>query len=434
MKIHIKLFMIIFSLLTTPALAASFETQTWQTKNGAHVVYHYAPEIPILDVNIAFAAGSAYDGSQFGLSALTTRLLDQGNGGLRAETVADKFADVGAQYGGTLSQDMIMLSLRTLTRPDALKQATDMFALLISHPDFPTDAFLREKNHQLMSIKQSQESPDTIAQEAFYQALYGQHPYGHPLNGNAQTVNALTIEDIRHFYQQYIVSKNTVIVLVGAIDVALAHQLADQLTHDLPAGDAAQPIPAATALTHAVNINIPHTTSQTVLCLGQLGITHENPDYFPLQVANYILGGNTMVSMLSNELREKRGLTYGVNSEFAPMPGIGPFMISLSTRQKQANIALNVTRDTLTSFTKTGPDEQELTAAKHYLAGSYPVSLGSNHNIANLLIRIAFYHLPNDFLNTYVAHINAVSTADIKRALTHTINPDKLLQITVGRT
>ena len=424
---------ITFLFTIAPTFAASFETQEWQTTNGARVVFHHAPEVPMLDINIAFAAGSAYDGAHFGLSALTTSLLDQGNAGLDAGDIADKFAATGAQYAGASSQDMIMLTLRTLTQPDALKQATEMFALLINHPDFPVNAFLREKSQQLMSIKQSKESADTIADEAFYLALYGQHPFAHPINGNYDSVNALTVDDVRHFYQHYIVSQNAVIVLVGAIDSASAHQLAELITHDLPKGQAASPLPIARSLQDELNIEVQHPASQSALRLGQLGITHQNKDYYALQVGNYILGGGSMESRLAHELREKRGLTYGVNSGFSPMPGIGPFMISLSTKHSQAKTALDVTRKTLTDFVEKGPDEQELIAAKQYLTGSFPLSLASNRSIANMLMRLAFYRLPKNFLNTYIDHINAVSTADIKQAFQRQIHPDKLLQITVGR-
>lgn len=433
MNARILLMAIALLATTLQAFAAPFETEEWQTTNGARVVFHHAPEVPMLDINIAFAAGSAYDGAQFGLSALTANLLDQGNAGLEAGVIADKFAEVGAQYGNASSQDMIMLTLRTLTQPDALKQATDMFALLINHPDFPADAFLREKNQQLMSIKQCKESPDTLAQDTFYLILYGQHPYAHPTIGNYDTVSALKIDDVRQFYQRYIVSQNAVIVLVGAIDSATAHQLAERLTHDLPKGHAAPPIPLATELKEELNIEVQHSASQSALRLGQLGITHHNKDYFALHVGNYILGGGSMESRLAQELREKRGLTYGVNSAFSPMPGMGPFIISLSTKHMQAKTALDVTRKTLTDFIKTGPDERELIAAKQYLTGSFPLSLATNRSIANMLLRLAFYHLPKDFLNTYIEHINAVSTADIKQAFQHQINPDKLLQITVGR-
>ena len=386
----------------------------------------------MLDVSIAFAAGSAYDASKWGLSALTTRLLDQGNAGLDAGAVADKFAEIGAQYGGASSQDMIALKLRTLTRPDALKEATSLFALLISHPDFPIDAFLREKNQQLMSIRQDLEVPDTIAQNTFYQALYGPHPYGHSINGTEASVNALTVEDVRHFYRQYMVSRNAVIVLVGAIDTSRAHQIAEQLTHDLPKGKPAARIPSAKPLTAELTIEVPHPASQTVVRLGGLGITHQNKHYFALQVGNYILGGGSLVSQLAEQLREKRGLTYGVNSQFSPMPGTGPFMIAFSTKNNQTQSALDVTRETLASFITSGPTEDELIAAKRYLTGSFPLSLASNRSMADMLLKIAFYRLPQDFLNTYVAHINAVQRADIQQAFQHQVKPNALLQVTVG--
>lgn len=423
---------VFFFMLTQAFAGTSLETQTWLTSNGSRVVFYPAPEVPMLDINIAFAAGSAYDGRQWGLSALTTALLDQGNAGMNASTVASQFAQVGAQYGGASSQDMIALTLRTLTRPDALKQATAMFASLINHPDFPPDAFLREKNQQLMSIKQDLDLPETIAKQTFYQALYGQHPYAHPINGTPATVHALTVEDVRHFYQQYVVSRNAVIVLVGAIDVARAHEIAELMTHDLPKGKRAASIPLAQPLANALTIEVPHASPQTVVRLGTLGITHQVNHYFPLQVGNYILGGGTLVSQLATELREKRGLTYNVTSQFSPMPGIGPFVIGFSTQNKQTKMALNVTRDTLSSFIHSGPTEEELAGAKQYLTGSFSVSLGSNRSMADLLLRLAFYRLPSDFLSTYIAHINAVQRTEIQSAFQTQINPNALLQVTVG--
>lgn len=428
-----KILTTVFFFMLSPVFAnPSLEPQTWETPNGAQVMFYPAPEVPMLDVSIAFAAGSAYDGQKWGLSALTTRLLDQGNAGLDAGTVADKFAEIGAQYGGASAQDMMAIKLRTLTRPDALKQATDMFALLINHPDFPTDAFLREKNQQLMSIRQDLDVPDTIAQNTFYQALYGSHPYAHPINGSESSVHALTLDDVRHFYQQYVVSRNAVIVLVGAIDTERAHQIAEQITHDLPKGKPAARIPSAKPHADELTIEVPHSASQTVVRLGQLGITHHNKDYFPLQVGNYILGSGSLVSRLAVELREKRGLTYGVNSQFAPMPGNGPFMIAFSTKNNQTKTALDVTRKTFESFIQSGPTDEELAAAKQYLTGSFPLSLASNRSMADMLLKIAFYRLPKDFLSTYIDQINAVQQTDIRQAFQHQINPKALLQVTVG--
>ncbi len=421
-------------LALPPAIAAKpFETLQWQTKNGAHVVFYQAMEVPMLDISIAFAAGSAYDGDKFGLSALTTQLLNQGNGGLDADTIAENLASTGAQYEEDTNQDMVVLNLKTLTSPIALKKATDTYAMIIAHPNFPENAFQREKNQQLMAIAAAQESPDEMANQTFFKALYKQHPYGHPINGNQASVNTLTIEQVRNFYHQYFVSSNAMIVLVGAIDEASARQLAENIVKDLPIGHSATKIPKALPLTEEMNIEVPFPSAQTILRLGQLGITHNDHDYFPLMVGNYILGGGALVSRLAYELREKRGLTYGVSSQFSPMPGIGPFLINFSTKHKQIKAAVDITRETLTSFIQTGPDEKELIAAKQYLTGSFPLSLASNRSIANMLLKIAFYHMPDDYLRTYVDRINAVTIQEIKAAFQQRITPNKLLQITVGK-
>jgi len=410
----------------------SFRILHWKTSNGAEVVFYQAMDVPMLDISIAFRAGSAFDKKNYGLSMLTTTLLDQGNSGLSSDAIAKKLAETGAQYEGGSTKDMALLRLRTLTEKTALNKAIGVFASILSHPDFTKEAFLREKNQQLMAITQSQESPDELANQRFFQALYKNHPYAHPVNGDQQSVSQITIEQINDFYHQYFVSHNALIVLVGAIDKPTAVQIAERLFKELPTGKAAPTVPMPTMLNEAVDIEVNFPSSQTAIRLGQLGMTHHDQHFFPLQVGNYILGGGSMVSQLAKELREKKGLTYGVYSQFSPMLARGPFLISLSTKNNQANLAGQLTRETMAKFIENGPSEAELQAAKHYLTGNFPISLSSNRQIAEVLLRMTFYHLPNDFLKTYVERINAVSTAEVKAAFKADINPKKLLQVTVG--
>jgi len=432
MKSLLTFFILCFALPQATA-AKPFVPVQWQTSHGARVVYYQAMEVPMLDISVAFAAGSAYDGEHFGLSALTTRLLNQGNSGLDGNAMADKLAETGAQYQSDSNRDMAIFSLKTLTSPQTLKNATDTFASIINHPDFPMDTFQREKNQQLMAISQALGEPDEVANQTFSKALYKKHPYAHAVNGSNETVNALSLNDVHNFYKQFFVSRNAVIVLVGAIDESTAHTLAETITANLPEGETASPIPKAEPLTEEMNVEVQFPSSQTVLRMGQLGIDHQDPNFFPLQVGNYTLGGGMLVSRLAQEVREKRGLSYGVYSQFAPMPGLGPFLISLSTKNSQAKTAINVTRETLSSFIKTGPDEHELQAAKQYLTGSFPLSLASNRSIADMLLKIAFYHLPADYLDTYIDRINAVTSEQIKHAFEQLVFPDKLLQVTVGK-
>ncbi|MBL7480703.1 M16 family metallopeptidase [Legionella bononiensis] len=413
--------------------ANTFKTEKWLTKNGVQVVFYQAMEVPMLDISMAFAAGSAYDGTQYGLSALTAHLMNQGNGGKDATAVAEALADTGAQFDAETSRDMTVFSLRTLTRKDALEQSTQVFNQIINHPDFPDEAFENEKQQQLMAVEQVDESPDDVASLNFFQTLYQEHPYAHPVNGTIPTLSGITKKHVVEFYKNYYVTNNAVLVMVGALDNKQAHQLAEQLTQDLQQGKSAGVIPKANQLSNAEQINIPFPSSQTVVRLGQIGIDHHNPNYFPLIVGNYILGGGALVSRLAVEVREKRGLTYGVDSQFVPMPGEGPFIISLSTKNDQATNALDITHNTLNRFISNGPSKEELDSAKKYLTGSFPLSLASNRNIAGLLLRMAFYHLPDNYLDTYVQRINAVTHDEIKQAFKEQVNPDKLLLVTVGQ-
>ncbi len=430
-----KYLLILFSLCLTSlnTCADKLPIERWQTTQGIPVVFYPAMDIPMLNISLAFKAGTAYDGQQFGLSTLTTRLLNQGNDGLDANAIANQLAETGAQFSNENNRDMVVLNLKTLTEKDALTQATDLFTRIVKQPDFPEKAFNREKNQQKMAIKHALESPDEVANQTFFRALYQAHPYAHPVNGDLKTLEAITLQDIRHFHQTFFVSQNATLILVGALSTQEARALAEKITTPIPKGKKAPNLPDARPLADAMDVNVPFPSSQTVLRLGQLGINHHNPLYFPLMVGNYTLGGGALVSRLANELREKRGLTYGVHSQFMPMPEQGPFVIGFSTKTAQASDAESLTRDTLKQFIQKGPSDAELKAAKQYLVGSFPLSIASNQSMASILLKMAFYGLPDDYLETYTANINAVSSKQIQSAFQKSIQPERLLQVMVGK-
>lgn len=430
----LKLLIILIAISGTHTLLAKpLNIEKWTTQNGVQVVFYQAMEVPMLDVSIAFAAGSAYDDTVYGLSTLTTHLLNQGSSGISATQIAEQLAEKGSQYHAENGRDMATFSLRTLNEKAALEQSIDTFSKIITHPDFTDESFNREKKQLLMSIEQTHESPEDMAILHFFKSLYHDHPYAHPIHGTIETVQSINKKNVVEFYQQYFVANNANLVLVGAIDSKKAHELADKITRELPKGSAANSIPIANYSPTNKQVRVDFPTSQTVIRLGQIGIDHKNPNYYPLLVGNYILGGGTLVSRLGTEVREKRGLTYGVNSQFVPMYGQGPFIISLSTRNAQTKEALKLTQDTLNSFIQEGPSEQELKSAQQYLTGSYPLSLASNHDIANLLLRMSFYHLPDNFLDNYVNNVNHVTVDQIKTAFKQTIDPNQLLLVKVGQ-
>lgn len=404
------------------------------TTQGTPVVFYQAMEVPILDIGVAFYAGSAYDGSNFGLSALTTALIDQGNAHKTADTIAKQFAEVGSQFNTQSERDYVALHVRTLNNTHALSQTTDTLSEIIGKPDFPEASVEQKKNQQLLRIRQNEESGENIAERSFYQALYGKHPYGHPIDGTTDTVKVLSAREIKSFYQTFFVAQNAVIVLVGAIDTTEAHRIAEQLSHSLPKGKHVRPLPKPQALSEEMNVEVPLPTTQMVFKIGALGITAEDRDYFPLLIGNYILGGGNLVSELATELREKRGLTYGVYSQFVPLLAEGPFIISFSTQKTQADIAEKLARETLRHFIEKGPSEKTLESAKQYLTGSFPLSIASNQNLLQILLKISLLKLPEDYLETYVERIKAVRTTDILEAFKRHLHAEKLLNVRVGQT
>ena len=422
----------LLSALMTEAFSFTLKTEQWTTKNGAKVVFYQANEVPMLDVFVAFNAGSAYDGNHYGLSSLTAQLMSEGSGSLNANQCAEQVADTGAQLNIETSRHMSLLHLRTLTHEKALENASHLFKLMLTKPLFSSGAFYQEKSQLLASIAKTLESPDDIANIAFFNKLYANHPYAHPINGTEHSVKSIQPWQIRQFYKQYYVGSNAIIVMVGAISDEKAHELANQLTEQLPEGAPAPSIPDAKPLETAMTEDIQFPSSQSVLRLGQLGITHKNPAYFPLMVGNYILGGG-LVSRLSQEIREKRGLSYNTSSELMPLPANGVFIISLSTKNKQRNQAIEITKKTLNDFINQGPTDKELADAKQYLIGNFALSLASNSSIAGMLVRLRFYDLPDNYLDTYIAQIENVTAEDVRNAFRTLIKPDQLLQVTVGK-
>lgn len=418
---------------TQSAALSPIKSERWTLENKARVVFYRAPEVPMVDILVAFEAGSAYDGKLFGLSTLTSQLLDQGTRGMNATAIAERLAQFGAQFSSDNARDMTVYHLKTLTEPKALSQSTQMVADILQRPSFPRDAFYRERNQLMMSIKQSNESPDTIANRALMESLYPNHPYGHPVDGTLNTVRELQNWQVQRFYKQQYTGEHTLVVIVGDIDKEKAQSISQELVGKLPATSAQQiTIPKAQAKDSKARADITFPSSQTMIRLGQVAVDHNDSEYFALTVGNYILGGGTMVSQLAKELREKRGLTYGVYSQFIPMPAEGPFTVSLSTKASQAQEALGLIQKVVKDFIEKGPSEEELTQAKQFLTGSFPLSLASNNNIANMLLRIEFYHLPQNYLDTYSAHIEGVSTDDIKTAFKHHLDPERMTVVTVG--
>jgi zinc protease len=228
------------------------------------------------------------------------------------------------------------------------------------------------------------------------------------------------------------VSANAVVVIVGAVDKVKATKIANQITANLAQGQAVPMLPTVPDMKAAELLTQDYPSSQTTILMGQPGMSRHDPDYFSLYVGNHILGGSGLVSMLSNEIREKRGLTYSVYSYFRPMQQSGPYQFVLQTRNEKAQEALSVLKQTVTDFIAKGPTTEQLEAAKQNITGGFALRVDSNSKIADYLSVIGFYGLPLNYLDKFNDKINAVTVEAIKDAYQRRVHPDRMLTVMVG--
>ena len=429
-----RIFLLSCILLTFSQITlAAAKIEHWQTIGGSRVYYVHTEGLPMADIQVVFNAGSASDGQQFGLSALTADLLDTGAGKWNADEIAQRFESVGAQFGVSSSMDTTTVSLRTLTDKTLFDKALETMQVILTKPAFNQADFKREQRRTLSGLKQQEESPAALASIAFYNALYGTHPYAHPESGVIKTVSAFKAADIRHFYQKFYVADNAIVVIVGALSKQQAEQTAEQLLSGLPLGKRPETLPDVAMPLKATQQHIEFPSSQTHVLVGLPGSYRKDPDYFNLYVGNHILGGSGLVSKLFDEIREKRGLAYSASSNFMPMLKPGPFLISLQTRNDQTAQALQVLNQTLADFINKGPTEVELTAAKKNITGGFAMRFDTNKELAGYVAMIGFYEMPLDYLDTFQQKTELVTVASITDAFKRRVNPQLLQTITVGK-
>lgn len=414
-------------------LGLDIRVQQWLTPEGLRVLYWPNDQIPLLDARLIFDAGAARDDDLPGLASAVSSLMDEGTPQFSAQQVAERFERVGAEFSAASYRDMALLQLRTLSQPEYRDQALDMLAEVAAHPAFVDAAWQRLQESLRIGQRQRQQSPSGRAGLRFFQLLYGDHPYANPPAGLASSIDRITPAELKAFHSRYYTVRNAVLVLVGDIDRKTAEDIAAKFSQRLPAGDAAPVLPVPEALTKAKRQHIEMPSQQTYVLLGELGLSRQDPDYFPLLVANEILGGSGFGSVLTRELREKRGLTYSVSSQFVPMRMPGPFQISFSTRSDQAEAALQLTQQLLADFVRTGPDAAAVSNAIAQLTQAFPRSLMRSDAIASYLGLMGFYQLPPDYLSRYVEQLAAVTPAQVQSALQRRVHPDRLVIITAGQ-
>jgi zinc protease len=416
------------------AAIATPSIQHWQSASGSKVLFVENHDIPMLDVAVSFPAGSSFDTTESsGVAGLTHHMLDAGSEGMNEDEISRGMADIGAQFGGGFDQDRSSVTLRTLSSPQVRDKALDIMALVLQRPVFADGILDREKARLIDTLKEAETKPENIADKAFQKAVYGTHPYSLPVSGEIASVEKITMHDLRNFYNAHYSAGSAVVAIMGDVTRAEAEAIAQKLTAQLPPSAAVpSKLPEVKMRIQASEQRISHPASQSHILVGAPGMSRTDPDFYPLYVGNYILGGGGFVSRLMNEIREKKGLAYSVYSYFIPLKQPGAFQIGLQTKKEQADEALHLVRSTLEGFIAKGPTEKELLAAKQNIVGGFPLRIDSNSKIIGYLGIIGFYDLPLTYLDDFTSKIEHVSVVQVRDAFARHIDPQAMATVIVG--
>ena len=408
----------------------TLDIQRWQTAEGARVLFVEARQLPMFDLRLTFAAGSSHDDVP-GLATLTNAMLNEGVAGKDVTAIAEGFESLGAEFGNGAYRDMAIASLRSLSAPAQREPALKLFEQVVGQPTFPADALARIQNQLLAGFEYQKQNPGKLATLQLFERLYGKHPYAHPSEGTEQSIPGISVAQLQAFHQKAYAAGNVVIALVGDLSRSEAEAIAAEVSAALPKGPAlpriAQPEEPKAGPSH-----IEFPSNQTHLLLAQLGVDRRAPDYAALMLGNQILGGGGFGTRLMEEVREKRGLTYGVYSGFSAMQARGPFMINLQTRAELSEGTLKLVQDILRDYLANGPTQKELDDAKREMVGSFPLTTASNADIVGQLGSMGFYDLPLTYLDDFMSEVQGLTVEQVKAAMARHLDVDKLVIVTAG--
>ena len=421
---------ILLACLASSLALAGVKIEHWVAPSGARVFFVETRVLPILDVQIDFAAGGAFVAAgKAGVAGLTRGLLEAGAGTLDEEAIAGRLVDIGARLGGGADSDRASVSLRTLVSRTEREAALELMRTVLSAPTFPQSVLEREKARTIASIREAETRPDAIAGKRFAAAIYPDHPYG--VSPTVETVSAISREDLMDFHRRHYGAKGAVVSIIGDVSRAEAEAIAQRLTEALPPGGGAL-VPPPVRKPQRATIKVPHPAAQSHVHVGLPAISRGDPDYFPLLVGNYTLGGGGFVSRLMKEVREKRGYAYSVYSYVAPRKLEGPFEVGLQTKREQVNDALKVVNEVLADYIAKGPTAQELAAAKKNMVDGLALRMDSNAKLLGYLSAIGFYGLPLSYLDDFPAKVKAVTTEQIKAAFARHVKQENLVTLVVA--
>ena len=411
--------------LPSPVALAAALGQRQVLPSGMVLLVSEKRAVPIVTATMLIQAGAILDPpDRAGLANLTAEILTQGTKTRTAIQISEAIEFVGGSLSVEAGQDVTTVTLSVLSRD--LDLGLDLLADILLNPTFAPDEIQRKVQEVLAGIKRKQEDPGEVSAEAFAALLFGTHPYGRPVEGIEASVPTITRDDLMRFHEAHFRPNRTILAVVGDVSIPdLTRRLEVRLGGWKPGGPNFTPPPPPAVLARPVVRTIQRDVTQANITLGHLGVTRDNPDYYAIQVMNYILGGGGITSRLTARIREEKGWAYDVGSAFIPDKYAGTFNVSLQTKNEVAQDAIEAVLAEIRRIREQPVGDDELKDAKAYLTGSYPLRLDTSSKIVRLLASIEYFGLGLDYVDRYSGLINTVTAADIQRVAQKYLNPDR---------
>jgi zinc protease len=422
--------LMIVALSASPS--AALEIKQMKLNNGAVLLVSEQHQLPMVSIAIAFDAGSRRDPpGKAGLAELTAASLEQGTSQLSAADFNQKTDFMGSSLSIGADRDYVYASMTSLK-----KYSNDTLHLLaqsLESPGLRDSDIIRKRGDQVADINASEEEPGYTAMVAFAKQLFGTGPYGHPTEGFADTVAKLTPNDVKNFYRQHYKLGSAVIAVAGDVDGNLLKARIEQELAGLTGTTPTQAEPAALSVAPGIHADlIDRNVAQANLVLGAGGIARSNPDYYRIQVMNYILGGGGFSSRLMRVVRSKAGLAYSIDSGFSAGKFPGAFAVVLQTKNQSAQEALKLIVAQLHEIQNQQVSEHELGSAKKYLIGSFPLRLDRQSEIVSFMLQVELYGLGLDYAERYPKLIDGVTIRDVQQVAQKYLHPDALYLVAVA--
>ena len=399
--------------------------------NGMVLLTSEQRTLPMVSIEMLIHAGARYDApKQDGLANLTAELITEGTKRRTAVQISESLDFLGASLSARSGEDLASVSLTVLKKD--LPAGLELLAEVLSNAVFPQEEIDRQKQAVIASIRAKQEQPGEIAEMRFAAAIFPQTRYGRPVEGTEASVKTIAQASLREFYQRYYRPNRSIMAVVGDIS---HEEMTEALNHAFRSWTQGEPPPKPLALPAAADvgtIRVNKDLTQANLILGQSGVGRENPDYYSLQVMNYILGGGGFSSRAMDSIRNQRGLAYSVYSYFSAEKGRGTFQFVMQTKNETALQAIDIAKEEIRRIRQAPVSETELNDAKDYLTGSFPLRFDTMGKVANFLAQVEYFELGLDYTERYPDLIRKITIDDINRVAQKYLEPEKMITVIVG--